>query len=278
MGSDDKALAAPLKGLATMDEAALVASLDTDARGTADADSVQEALGNRAAQLQDIKVAHDVAQFLMPDGTMVPSLTAIAVAFTYHNSFFGKPYDEHEQGELPPCFSVDAATVSDRAEDPQSSSCASCPKNRGASDPAARDNAFNLERHEACNNYLTLALYLPGHVVPYKLRLSNRSFKPFATYAQRIGTGQHRLKLHEAATELTLEKVQGRGKNYSEARFALKGPLAQDMRAAMAEQSEGWRAVLQFAASQAEESTDEGADAMAEARAAAKADDTEAPL
>jgi len=165
--TDEKAVAVStgFVGLGDLDEKALVdaAKAAADERGTASADSIRAGMGNQSPRLERFKVKHGGACIIIDEGgKRYDGLTGVVVAFTYRNVWFSKPFEEHQEGELPDCFADDAIHVSPRAANPQAPSCVTCPRNRDAREKAAREAAFARDRNECCGNYLAFALGLPG--------------------------------------------------------------------------------------------------------------------
>jgi hypothetical protein len=159
-------------------------------------------------------------------------------------------------------------------EEPKAANCSVCPLNCSATAQQARDLAFAKDRDERCQNRLSLIVLVPGHSIPYILQLSPRSFKHFASYAQRIG-GQSRFLLHEVATKLTLKKVGQHA--HSEAQFAMLGALPAELRKANEEAHKSYLAYLRRTATM--DRTDEAeATAKAGAEAEANSGSTASPL
>lgn len=261
------------------EESLLEAVADTEAvKGTATGEDIRDAMGNKVPKLENIVVKHGgVVRYQFPDESLREKFVGVIVAYTYHNSFFGKPFEDREDGERPPCSSNDGVNIVRDAEDPQcEGGCSTCPKNRSGRDPAIRDAAFKLDRKEACNNYLSLAVALPGEDAPFRLRLSNQSFGPWAEYIQRIGTAGRFLP-HEVATRFELvNKKGGGGSDFSVVKLSMADkegrPLPPELREAFAKQALNFKALLQRIAQQDE--PDEGGttarEAASEARAEAK--------
>lgn len=253
------------------------ATKDVQDKGTATGEALRDAMGNVAPALDLVKVkGHGANLFLFPDESKVDGkegLLGVVVAFTRHNSYFAKPFEDQEKGELPPCFSNDAVNIAGKAEEPQADSCAVCPRNRDARDRAARDKAWDADSKETCHNYLSLAFALPGRDIPVRIRLTRQSFRAWARYVQDIGTVRGRYLPHEVVTLLTLENKKGANAEYSVAGFAFKGALPAEMRGAFAAQSEQYGAILRRDAEREERSTDAsdtGADAIRQAKERAK--------
>ena len=233
-------------------------------RGTATPDELRDAMGRTMPKLEKYKVKHGGACiFLDEAGKKHDEVTGVVVAYTYHNSFFDRPFEEREEGDRPPCFSNDGETVAARAERPNATGCGSCKHNRDAVDKEAREAAFKMDRKEACHNYLSLAVALPGREIPVHIQLSNSSFRAWSAYNQRIFT-QGRFKVQEVATKLTLGTKTGPGgSEYSVCKFDLVAPLPRELAGAMLGSTVGYTAVLRR-----EAETDRG-DAGGEAEAAA---------
>jgi hypothetical protein len=270
-------------GIGALDEAAFLGklqSVEEAEHGDATADEVRDDMGSATPELDRIEVKHQgVNQFHFADGSKVDGedgLSGAVLAFTFHNSWFSKAFEEHQQGERPPCYSHDGTNVAAGAEDPQSmGGCASCPRNRDARDPNARKEAFDQERHGACANYLSLAIVLPGRQLPYHLRLSNRSFKNWSKYVQTLYT-RKRFRHYQVGTKVTLRNVEKGAQQYSVAEFTMLGVLDEGLQAAFKVESVNCKAILQRAADDLAP-TDEGASAAAEARAEAQAEAEKAP-
>lgn len=241
--------------------------------GSATAEDIRDAMGNVIPKLEKVKVKHGGAcLFQFPDNTKAEELVGAVVAYTFHNSFFDKAFEEREDGERPPCFSADGATVSDRAEGPKHTDCGTCPRNRDATLKEAREAAFKAHRKEACNNYISLAVAIPGREVPVQIQLSNTSFKPWAAYIQSIGT-QGRFRPHEVATRFKLVNRTGAGgSEYSVCHFELIGALPKDIAASFASQAGNYRNLLRRTSDEASDSEHvEAAAAVADAKAAQEA-------
>lgn len=262
-------------GLGDFTAESLIEVAKDGARGSASAEEIRDAMGNVVPRLERFKVKHGGACIITDAaGKRYDDLLGVVVAYTYHNSFFEKPFEQHEEGERPTCFSRDAVSIDAGVEAPQSpTGCTGCPRNRDARERDARETAFNRDRRECCTNYLSLAVMLPGRDIPIQLRLSNSSFKPWAEYVQRIGT-QGRFLPHEVATKFTLKNKQGAGgSEYTEVGFELAGGLPEHLRKAFADQREGYRALLRREDLQRDDGAPSGIgrEAMAKAREAAKA-------
>ena len=294
MADESSNLPAPtglgMGGLGDFDADALVKATEGQqaSKGSATGDALRDAMGTTRPALEVVKVkGHGANLFQFPDESKVDGkdgLLGVVVAFTRHNSYFDKPFGEQEGGELPPCFSNDGATIAAKAESPQSEGgCASCPRNRDARDRAARDVAWDRDRSETCNNYLSLALALPGRDIPVRLRVTRQSFTAWGRYVQDIGTVRGRFLPHEVVTLVTLENKAGPSGEYSVAGFAFKGALPPEMRVGFAQQADQYGAILRRDAESEERDTaasDTGADAIKEAkkRAADAAKNEEAGL
>lgn len=253
---------------------------DAATHGTAEADDIRDAMGNVLPKLERVKVKHGGACiFQDEDDKRYDELVGAIIAYTYHNSYFDVPFEDREEGARPPCYSNDGVSIAPRAEAPESvnSGCTGCNRNRDATDREAREAAFDRHRKEACNNYLSLAVALPGREVPVHLQLSNSSFKPWAAYVQRIGT-QGRFKIHEVGTRFTLKNRTGPGgSEFSVCEFTMLNPLPQSLAENFASQAPNYRALLRREAERADaDNADaEAAAAVGEARAtqdAAKAE------
>lgn len=269
-------------GMGALDEDAFIKGLEKaeDAEaGDATPGEVREDMGNTRPELERIEVKHQgVNEFHFGDGAKVAGKDGLRcgiLAFTFHNSWFSKPFEDHEAGERPPCFSNDGTVPSDACEDQQSGSCASCPRNRDAQDPNARKQAFDQDRNGACSNYLSLAVMLPGRQLPYHLRLSNRSFKNWAKYVQALYT-RKRFRHYQVATQITLENVKRGAQEYSVAQFEMLGVLPAKLQAAFKLEQPSYQALLRRAAGDLEPTAD-GASAAAEARAEAESCKAEEP-
>jgi len=281
--SEEKAVvvAGSFGGLGDFTEQSLVEAAETDAsKGTATADDVREAMGNVRPTLETVKIkGHGANLYQFADESKVDGakgLTGVVVAYTRHNSYFGKPFDQQEQGEMPPCFSNDGETTPENAETPESTACSQCPRNRDARMRGARDNAFSVLKEEGpskvCNNYLSIAFALPGKDIPVRIRFTRQSFKAWAADIQRIGT-EGRYLPHEVVTKITLDNIKGQRAEFSVANFKLVGALPEEMRASMEAQRGNYRALLQRTAEadEGEESaSDDAKQAVAEAKKKAK--------
>ncbi len=274
-----------LGGLSTTD---LLSVVETDGadQGSATGADIREGMGNVRAQLEVVKIkGHGANLFLFGDDSKVDGdvgITGIVVAYTRHNSYFDSPFGETEAGVLPPCFSNDGVTVAPNAEVAQSEGgCASCPRNRDAKDPTARNAAFEAfktqskESPEVCTNYISLAVALPGRDVPVRIRFTAQAFKEWARYIQEIGTVRGRFLPHEVVTCITLENRDGGHGEYSVPKFTYKGALPVDLRAQFTAQRDSYRALLQRAA-EGEERDASASDEAKSAAASAKVEATEA--
>lgn len=286
MTTNDKALTKPggFGGLGDFTTESLleVAKNTESTRGSATGDEIRDAMGNVRPTLDTVKVkGHGANLFLFPDDTKVDGdvgLTGVIVAFTRHNTYFGKPFDQREEGEMPPCFSNDGETVAENAEGPMASVCSECPRNRDAKRRDCRDEAFELMKSEGpgsgkiCNNYLSIALALPGKDIPVRIRFTRQSFKAWAEYVQRIGT-EGRYLPHEIVTHVTLRNEKGQKAEFSVGNFRpvrkATGEIAalpDEMRDEFARQRTNYRALLQRTA----EADDGEAEASEDAKAAVK--------
>ncbi len=268
-------------GMGALDEAAFIGGLsnaDEAQAGDATPNEVRDDMGNATPELDRIDVKHQgVNEFHFGDGTKVDGKDGLAgaiLAYTFHNSWFSKSFDDHEPGERPPCYSHDGVNIGAGAEDPQSEGgCASCTRNRDAQDPNARKEAFDQDRNGSCSNYLSLAVMLPGRQLPYHLRLSNRSFKAWAKYIQTLYT-RKRFRHYQVATRITLDPVKKGAQEYSVGQFEMLGVLDKGLQQAFKLESVNYKALLQRAADNLEP-TAEGANAANEARAEATAEAAE---
>jgi hypothetical protein len=252
-------------------------------KGTATGADVREAMGNVRPMLEVVKIkGHGANLYQRADGKQIPGevgITGVVVAFTRHNSYWDSKFGSTEAGELPPCFSNDGLLIAGNAETPQSEKgCASCPRNRDAKQRDAREAAFEAMKNQkedspqTCTNYISLAVMVPGEDLPVRIRFTNRSFKPWAAYCQKIGTVEGRLFPHEALTTIKLKNNEGANGEYSTAVFEFEGALTKVMRENFALQRAGYTALLQRAAEAEErdEASDEARSAQASAKAAAK--------
>lgn len=237
-------------GLGDFDRDTLLEIAKQDnAPGTATAEDIKDAMGNARPKLELVKVkGHGANLFQREDGSQVlgkDGLVGVIVAFTRHNSWFGKPFGETEQGELPRCFSNDGVNIAPNAEDPQSKGgCTSCTRNRDARDRDAREEAFNQDQVGKCNNYVSFALALPGEEIPVRLRVTLTGAKNWPAYVQRIGT-KGRYQPHEVVTKVTLKNVTRDGNEFSVAEFECVGALPAAMREQFAGHRDMYRAILQ---------------------------------
>lgn len=278
MAEQQKALtsrSAAFAGLGDFTAETLLESVKDQAatKGSATADEIRDAMGNVIPRLERFKVKHGGACIIVDEGgKKYEELLGVVVAYTYHNSFFDKPFEAHEEGERPVCFSRDGVSVDTQAEKPQAKDCTICARNRDARDREARNTAFDRDRKEACANYLSLAVILPGRDIPVQLRLSNSSFKPWAEYVQRIGT-QGRFLPHEVATRFRLRNMPGAGgSEFTKVTFELAGALQPGLREAFASQRDGYRALLRREDVQRDEATTGlGREAMEAAKAESRA-------
>lgn len=277
--SDEKALTTgAFGGLGNFTKEALVeiAKQSDGIKGSATGEDIRDAMGNIRPTLDTVKVkGHGANLFLFPDDTKVAGetgLTGVIVAYTRHNSWFGKPFGEQEKGELPQCFSNDGETVSDASASPVASVCSECPRNRDARSRSARDDAFQTLKDsgpvQVCNNYLSIALALPERELPVRVRFTRQSFKAWAAFIQQIGTAGRFLP-HEVVTEIKLENVTGGHGEFSVAKFRFVGALPPELREAFEKQRANYRALLQRTAEVDEGEADPGDEAkqaLAEAR------------
>lgn len=272
---------AGLNGLGDFTEEQLLGAaegLDTAAKGDATAEDILDGMGNRKPTLERIEVKHHgVNEFRFPDSSKVDGtegFVGVALAHAHHNSNFAKPFDEHEEGDQPACWSNDATTVAPEVESPlNEGGCPTCPFNRDAPDRDAREKAFdNKERQELCSNYLSVAVMLPGQDIPLVLRVTASSFKAWAAFVQRLGT-RGRFRTYDVLTRFKLQNVKKGGNENSVAQFELADPkqyvLPDTLRKGFALQSPKYRSLLRREAGLGGPS-DEAAHAMNEAKAAAK--------
>ena len=260
-------------------EEALLAGLETDTKGAASPEEIREQMGSVEPRMEKIEVKHAGANlFIFPGGAPVQGeagFPAVILASNFSNAKYLHAYDDpdREADERPTCKSSDGVSVDPGTKEPKASNCSVCPLNCSATNQGARDIAFSKDRDERCQNRLSLIVLVPGHSIPYILQLSPRSFKHFASYAQRIG-GQSRFLLHEVATNLTLKKVGQHA--HSEAQFAMMGALPESLRTANEEAHKSYLAYLRRTATL--DRTDE-AEATAKAGAAAEGNNSaDAPL
>lgn len=279
--SEEKAVvkAGTFGGLGDYTAESLVAVAETEApKGSATGDDIRDGMGNVRPTLDTVKIkGHGANLFQFPDESKVDGvegLTGVVVAYTRHNSYFGKPFGEQEKGEMPPCFSNDGETIPENAGEPVTSACSQCPKNRDARQRSARDAAFDTmkeDRDKVCNNYLSIAFALPGKEIPVRIRFTRQSFKAWAEFIQRIGT-EGRYLPHEVVTKITLENVKS-DFEFSVAKFRSLGALPEEMRDSMNAQRGNYRALLQRTAEadEGEESaSDEAKQAVADSKKRAK--------
>lgn len=284
--SEEKALAP--KGLigslgdmdaAAFEEAVKAAAQQQEVKGSASAEDIRDAMGSVRPRLERVKVKHQGTNAFLFEGDQrlvqgSDGFVGVIVAHTFHNSLFTKPFEDHEEGDRPPCYSHDGVNVADGAESPQSpGGCTTCPRNRDARSREARDAAFDRPRtgeESACSNYLSFAVALPGRDVPVHLRVTYKSFRPWAEYVQRIGT-DGRFRPYEVATRFKLRNIKDGGNEYSVAEFEKLGPLPEVLREQFKRESPNYKALLQRAAQDREEPSDDAHAAAAQARNAAKA-------
>lgn len=285
-------------GLGDVSEAALLEAAKQGAaeKGSATGQEIRDAMGNVRPSLELVKVkGHGANIFQFPDEKKVDGnegLLGIIVAYTRSNSWFGgKEFGASEPGELPACFSNDGETLAAGSASPQASACSRCTRNRDARDGNARDAAFkrlkagdkgnpDVGRDSVCNNYLHLAVALPGRDLPVRVRFTRQTFKAWASYVQRIGTVEGRYLPHEVVTRIKLENHSGDFGEFSVGTFTFCGALPKEMRDQFKKQGQDFKAILQRAAEvdEQEDTTAEARQAMAEAKAAANAPAQEAGL
>ena len=251
---------------------------DDAGKGSATAEDIRDAMGNRKPRLERVDIKHHgVNEFRFPDGRKVEGtegFVGVALAHTYHNSNFAKPFDEHEEGEQPTCWSNDGTTVAPEVEAPlNGGGCPTCPFNRDAQDRSARELAFDNEtKQELCSNYLSVAVALPGQDIPLVLRVPASSFKDWATYVQQLGT-RGRYRPYEVLTRFKLRNVKKGGNENSVAEFELADAkqyvLPDTLRKAFKVQSVNYRSLLRRDA-ELTGPTEEAGAAMDGAKAAAK--------
>lgn len=275
---------AGLGGLGDFTEESLLQGATTPDKagtGSATAEGIKDAMGNRKPTLERIDVKHHgVNEFRFPDGQKVDGevgFLGVVLAHTHHNSNFAKPYDEHEEGEQPACWSNDGSAVASEVEEPlNAGGCPTCPFNRDAQDKQARDKAWEdgVDKQTLCSNYLSLAVTLPGHDIPMVLRVTAASFKNWAAYAQRLGT-RGRYCPYEVLTRFKLRNVKKGGNENSVAEFELADPehyvLQDHLRKAFKVQTVNYRSLLRREAG-LDGPSEEAEHAMDGAKAAAKAD------
>ncbi len=260
-------------------EAKLMALLEQDATGEAKPEEIREQMGSQEPRLEKIEVKHAGANMLIfPGGDPVPGdkgFACVILASNFSNAKYKHAFDdpEREENERPECKSSDGVSVDPGMENPLAANCSVCPLNCSATSQQARDVAFSKERDERCQNRLSLVVMVPGHSIPYIIQMSPSSFKPFASYAQRVG-GQSRFLLHEVATQITFKKTGQYG--HSVAVFNKLGALPAPLREANQEGHKSYLAYLRRTATM--DRADE-AEATAKADADAEGTDTaDAPL
>ncbi|MCI0669158.1 MAG: hypothetical protein L0Y64_01715, partial [Myxococcaceae bacterium] len=231
-----------------LDEGALVGVLEQGGKGTATSESVQEAMGNTAPDLEEVSIKHGgTCMFELPGGRKVETFLGVIVAHTYRNAFYKVSLDDAgDEVRRPDCSSDDGTNVNTGVPEAQNSSCLTCTRNRDARDPEAREAAFNRPskgEDGACSNYLMLAVCLPGLEVPYVMQVPSSSFRNWATYVQQLGT-RGRFQPHEAVTQFKLTNRKKGAYQYSVLELARAGELPGDLRAAFGGQAEGYRAML----------------------------------
>lgn len=262
-------------------EEKLLAILEQDTTGDASPEQIRDQMGNVEPTLEKIELKHSGANMLIfPGGKPVPGadgFTCVILASNFSNQKYKHAYDdpEREEGERPECKSSDGVTPDPEIKNPKATTCSNCQLNCAATSQQARDIAFSKARHERCQNRLRLVVQVPGHSIPYILDLPPSSFRPFASYAQRVG-GQSRFLLHEVVTKLTFKKTGQYG--HSEAIFGNVGALPAELRKANEEPNKAYLAYLRRTAHM-----DRADEAEAKAKADAKQEedsggDTEAPL
>lgn len=277
---------AGMGGLGDLTEAALVEAAQKDGatKGSATPGDIRDAMGNVQPQLEQVRVkGHGANLFQFADEKQVDGqegLLGVVVAYTRHNSWFSSPYGESPPGELPACFSNDGDVVAGNAAEPQCASCTSCPRNRDARNRTARDEAFEKAKEDkghVCSNYLSLAVALPERDLPISLRLTRQSFRPWADYAQALGTVHGRYLPYEVVTRIRLRNRTGSYGDYSVAEFSYEGALPEELRSQFAKQKENYRALLQRAAEKEDREGSSPEEAQAAADQAAT-QGSEAPL
>jgi hypothetical protein len=280
MSKDTKAVSTEvLPGLGDFTEDQLVKQTG-ESKGSATGDEVRELMGNITPRLERVEVKHQGAEmYAFPDGEKVQGATgfiAIVVGAARHNTFFAKPFEEREEGDRPPCFSRDGVNVSSFASDPQHpGGCAACPRNRDAREKAARDEAFDRPRNEACTNYLALAVQRPGMETPLEIRFPSSAFKPWAEYVQRIA-GRGRFLPHQAVTRLKLRTEKKGGGEVSVPVFEFLGGAPEVLREQLDKANRFYTDMLKGAKYDASgkgeaDAAGEAAEAARKAKAAAKA-------
>lgn len=248
-------------------------------KGSATADDVKEAMGNQIPRLPRIKVLHGGSAMFKNESTgkNEEKLRGVIVAFTPHNSFFGKKFDDRVPGERPKCYSNDGMTIAASAPEPQNiGGCASCPRNRDADRGSeARKTAFDRPKPEVCNNYKTLVMIVQGGgEIPFAIQLSNSAFMQWAAYAQEIYS-RGRFQLHEVVTEISLVTVTRPGQNFSEPRFKMLGVIPEKALPVYAQQHEVYGEYLhrrsEIGAEGGEDNASSAADAVRRAKEAEEA-------
>lgn len=220
---------------------------DQATRGSATSETVASAMGNQLPTLPRLEVKHQGAAIFKEKGgaeRVFNELEGVIIAFTPHNSFFGKAFEEREQGERPKCYSNDGVLPSANSPEKQAETCALCRRNRDAArDSEARKEAFKLDRKtENCNNYLSVLMILKGKgEIPFRVQFPNTSFKAWAQYVQDIAAANG-FQPHEVATKVTLTNKKQRGGSavFSEATFKQIAPLKVEARPAFAERNAFW--------------------------------------
>ena len=268
--SKSKALARPQDLMRDAD--ALLAQLDTTAKGDATADDIQERMGGMP-ELEAIKIKHAGANVIvMPDDSIIPGgegFVAVILASNFHNQKWPHGYDSKDrvEGERPLCKASDGITIDPGVDDPQARNCTVCPLNCAAKDPVARDNAFNLDRDDRCSNALTLVLQRPGMEIPERIDLSSSSFRAWDRYVQRVGSKTRFLPC-EVATRITFAMTGQH--QHSVARFELLGALPPDLRKVNREAEGNYLSLLRtrYAGSIEKDSGPESATPPADAPAA----------
>lgn len=247
-------------------------------QGTATSETFKQALGNQVPKLPRIEVKHAGATVFKRKGgdQKFDKLTGVIVAFTKHNSFFGKPFEEAAAGERPKCYSNDGIKIASSATEPQAPGCAVCPRNRdGEKGSATRKAAFEQDRKTgACNNYLTVLMIVKGMGdIPFAIQFPNTSFDAWAAYAQDL-LAQGKFQPHEVVTELSLfeKKKPGWKNSASVAVFKKIVAIPADKRSSYADANKSWTSYLQERSDHAAEggAGNEGtaADAVKRAKAA----------
>jgi hypothetical protein len=253
---------------------------ESGAKGTATGESMRDAMGGQRPKLDRVKVIHNGAAMFRRGEVKLEGMLGVIVAHTFHNTWFAKPFDEHEEGDRPPCSSPDAVSITVGAAEPQSpGGCAVCPRNRGARDTSARRAAFDRDRKECCSNYLSLAVLLPGEEIPVVVQFPQGSFRNWADFVQLIGS-KHRCKPSEVLTKISLKNLRKDGGETSIGQFEMVGPLprakegeAPKFGDLVAAQTEAYTAILRREANdetRSQESAGSASDAVREAKAAAE--------